>query len=490
MNWNFSLPVIFLVLTILLYYLTKKNPLLRKLKSVFPFLFLLVFLSLVYSILTLDMVANVFRSEKLETILQLFILFCILIFSVKFSSFFLFDFLFSQKMEVKYPRLIKDIMVIILYAIGILLIANQVLNIRVTEVLASAAVLTVVAGFALQDILGDLFSGIALNLEESLKIGDWIKLGEYEGWIEQFRWRSIKIRTIDNILVVIPNQTASRQAITAFAHSGEQIALRMEIGVSYKSSPDLVICTILEAIDTVDMVLKEPAPQVFVNRFDDFAVIYELRYFFKDYSKKNMIHSEINRKTWYAFKRKGIEIPFPIRDVYIKKQSDEKMTAEQLIAVLKNNDLLSTIEEKQLKNLLEGIEVKVYGAGEVLIARGESGRSFFLILEGQVEVMKNLKVVNRLGPNDYFGEFSLFTGDKTSADVRAYTECKTLVISSDKFRETVKMNKDMARKLSEAIALRKARLKEFDEKEMDASRLTITKESENIFLRIKKYFSF
>jgi small-conductance mechanosensitive channel len=490
MNWNFSLPVMFLVLTVLLYYLTRKNPHLKKLKSVIPFLFVLIFLSLIYSVLTLEMVSNMFRSEGLETVLQLLILFFILIFSVKFSSFFLFDFLFSQKMAIKYPRLIKDIIVIILYSIGILLIANQVLNIRVTEVLASAAVLTVVAGFALQDILGDLFSGIALNLEESLKIGDWIKLGEYEGRIEQFRWRSIKIRTIDNVLVVVPNQTASRQAVSAFAHSGEYFALRLEIGVSYKNSPDLVIRTIREAMASVDLILGKPAPQVFVNRFDDFSIVYELRYFFKDYSKKNIIHSEINRKTWYAFKRKGIEIPFPIRDVYIKKAVEEKMTDEELIAVLKSNDLLGSIDESELKNLLEGIEVKVYGAGEVLITRGEAGRCFFLILEGEVEVMKNHRVINQLGPNDYFGEFSLFTGEKTTADVRASMECKVLVISSEKFRETVKLNKDMARKLSEAIALRKAKLKEFDEKETDAAQLTIKKDTENIFLRIKKYFSF
>ncbi|MCP5106750.1 MAG: mechanosensitive ion channel, partial [bacterium] len=194
MNWSFSLPVTFLVLCLLFYYLIRKSATFKSLKSLFPYLFALLFLSLSSSVLKLELVKSVFQSDELDNFLKLLILFCILIFSVKFISFFLFDFLFSYKRAVKYPRLIKDIMVILLYSIGLLLVAKHGLDVSLTEVLASAAVLTVVVGFALQDILGDLFSGIALNLEESLKIGDWVKIGDYSGRIEQFRWRSLKLR--------------------------------------------------------------------------------------------------------------------------------------------------------------------------------------------------------------------------------------------------------------------------------------------------------
>jgi CRP-like cAMP-binding protein len=139
---------------------------------------------------------------------------------------------------------------------------------------------------------------------------------------------------------------------------------------------------------------------------------------------------------------------------------------------------------------LEDIEIKVYGEGEVLITEGEVGLYFFHILSGEVEVLKNSKVIKALGTNDYFGEFSLFTGEKTTADVRVSKECKVLRISSGKFRDTVKMNKNMARKLSEVIAIRKEKLKEFEKEESKIDPLTIKKESANIFLRIKKYFSF
>jgi CRP-like cAMP-binding protein len=294
---------------------------------------------------------------------------------------------------------------------------------------------------------------------------------------------------VDNVLVVIPNQIASKEAVNRYGHEGEAFALRTQIGVSYKNSPDLVINTLMEVMGSIDAIVREPAPQVMVTRFDDFAVVYELKYYIRDYSQKNTIHSEINRKSWYAFKRKGIEIPFPIRDVYIKKVVDDRPGDEEIIETLKANEVLGTIDEEQLRHLLDDIELTVHARGEVLIREGETGRSFYHILSGEVEILKNNKVMNTLGANDYFGEASLFTGESTSADVRVSKECKLIVISPEKFRETVKMNQNMALKLSEVIARRKAKRKEFDEKDSEMNKLAIKKETQSLFLRIKKYFS-
>lgn len=490
MEWFFTLPVTFLALILLIYYLTRKSAAYAKLKPLFPSLFTLFFLSLGVSILRLGAISRLFPyTEETAYILQLGIFFFTLVFSVKFIGFLLFDFFFSHKQAIKYPRLIRDIVMILLYAIGILLIAQYAFDFKITVVLASSAVLTVVAGFALQDILGDLFSGIALNLEESLQIGDWVRVGEYEGRIEQSRWRSIKIRTVDNVLVLIPNQVASREAVRNFGQGTETFALRTTIGVSYKNHPDMVIQTLNGVMESINSIVETPPPRVLVTRFDDFAIIYELRFFLTDYSKRNMVMGEINRKAWYAFKRKGIEIPFPIRDVYIKEARDDRATDEEIARALKNNEVLGTIDENQLNELVANIDVMVYGVGEILIHEGETGRHFFLVLSGEVEIIKNNRVVNTLGPNDYFGELSLFTGEKTTADVRVSRECRVLQISPQMFRETVKLNKTMALKLSEVIAARKARLKEFSEADRGSRTLEIKKESESIFLRIRKIFS-
>jgi small-conductance mechanosensitive channel len=475
-----------LALIVLFFFLAKRGGALRKLKPIILFLLGLFLVSGTNAILKSEAISKIFYSNTLIFILQLIVLFFLLVITVKFIVFIVFD---AYIKEDRYPRMIKDIVVIVLYVVGFLFIAKYYLKLRVTEVLASAAVVTVVVGFALQDILKDLFSGIAVNLEESLRIGDWVRIGEFEGRIEQFRWRSIKIRTTDNVLVVIPNQIASKEAVKNFGHAGLPFALRCQIGVSYKNSPDLVIKTLLEVLGSIDMILKDPVPEVMMLRYDASSIIYELKYFFKDLSKKNPILSEINRKAWYAFKRVGIEIPFPIRDVYLKKEPEPALKSEDIIRLLKNNELLNTIDETQLQNLTKGIDIMVFGQGEMVIREGETGHYFYLILSGEVEILKSNKVMHRLGVNEYFGEFALFTGEMTTADVKASKECTFLTISSEKFRETIKMNTDIARKLSEVIAVRRGKQMEFSKKETEDMHLDINKDSENIFLRILKYFS-
>ncbi|MCK5056308.1 MAG: mechanosensitive ion channel [Candidatus Aminicenantes bacterium] len=487
MNWHFSLPVTFLFLIVIFFYLSKKREIFYKLKTIIPALLILFSLSLIISILKIDLIANLFSSEQLDFILWLLVFFLTLIVLVKISTFFVFDFLLSIRRDVRNVRLFRDIFVIILYVIGILFIIKYYLNIEITVILASSAVLTVVVGFALQDVLGDLFSGIALTFEESLQIGDWVRIGEFEGKIEQLCWRAIILRTIDNVLVLIPNQKASKEEVLNYGSADRHFALRMIIGASYRNSPDRVIDSIQRVLKTVDSVMENPAPMVLLKEFDDFSVNYEVRFWLKDYAKKDMIKSEIRRKTWYEFKRQKIQIPFPIRDVYIKKEKGETITSGEIFEVLKNNELLKTIDPALLSHLAEHVEIDTYGAGEILINEGETSRYFFLVIEGEVDIIKDRKIFHRLTDNDYFGEISIFTGEKTSATVKVAAESKVLKIPSEKFKEVLKINEQTAKQLSQVIAVRKSKLSEL-EKEKPVSSTAIKKDSETIFQRMKKYF--
>jgi len=487
MNWHFSLPVMILFLIVVFFYLSKKREIFYKLKTIIPAFSVLFFLSLVISILKIDLIADLFSSRQLDFILWLSVFFLTLVVLVKISTFFVFDFLFSIRQDKRNVRLFRDIFVIILYVIGILLIIKYYLNVEITVILASSAVLTVVVGFALQDVLGDLFSGIALTFEESLQIGDWVRIGEFGGKIEQLRWRAIILRTIDNVLVLIPNQQASREEVLNYGSADRHFALRIVIGTSYRNSPDRVIDSIQRVLNTMDSVLKNPVPMVFLKEFDDFSVNYEVRFWLKDYAKKDMIKSEIRRRTWYEFKRQKIQIPFPIRDVYIKKEKGETITTSEVFEVLKNNELLKTIDPAALSQLAENVEIDTYGAGEILIDEGETSLYFFLVIEGEVDIIKNRKIFHRLTANDYFGEISIFTGEKTSATVTVAVESKILKIPSEKFKEALKLNEQTAKQLSQVIAVRKSKLLEL-EKEKSVSSTNIKKDSETIFQRMKKYF--
>ena len=488
MNSLFLFPAACVVIFVSLLFLSRKRgnfSLFRQ--TVFQLLFAF-FLTLAVSVLNTHLIRNIFHSRKLVFILWLLVLLAMLVLLIRMMTYFVFDFLVVRRQRTKYPRLVKEVVVFILYIIGILLILNYYLNIKITLLLASSAVLTVIIGLAVQDILGNLFSGIMLNFEDSLKLGTWIKINDLEGRIEQFGWRSIKVRTIDQQLIVIPNQGASKADMMIYGSAPQPFAIKIRVGVSYGNRPDEVIAVILHLLDSMDSVLKDPAATVFVSDFADFSVTYEIKFWIDDLGQKNPVSSEVRRKIWYAFRRCHIQIPFPVRDVYIKREAPDRIPGEEIPSALKGNDVLQTLDEPQFQNLLKKMECQRFGKGEVIIREGDSASDFYHILKGEVQVLKENRPLALLHDGDFFGEISLVTGEKTTATIVTTTESEIIRISSPIFRETVSMNTKMARKLSEVITRRQAELKIFHEKIVESDSGILKEKTDNLFRRIVKYF--
>ncbi|MBE0665200.1 MAG: mechanosensitive ion channel, partial [Candidatus Aminicenantes bacterium] len=204
MNWLFVLPGFFILLLAVLFFMDSKKHAGVLARQTAPLQLLLIVLTSAIALLSSGLLKRFFYSPQLMFVLWLLFWLLLLVLAVRILAYFVFDFLLLKKQGIRYPKLVKEVVVFVLYIVGILLILNYYLNIRPTALWASSAVLTVVIGFALQDILGNLFSGIVLNFEDSFKLEDWVRIGDREGRVEQFGWRSFKIRTIDRELIVIP----------------------------------------------------------------------------------------------------------------------------------------------------------------------------------------------------------------------------------------------------------------------------------------------
>ena len=487
MNWLIALPGLFLLLGLALFFAGRRRG--GLFRQVLPQLLLLFLISLAIALCSSGWLSRLSYSRRLLFILWLFFWFLLVVLAVKVLAYFVFDFLVLGKQGVHYPKLIKDVVVFILFVVGVLLILKYYLGIPLTGVLASTAVLTVVIGFALQDILGNLFSGIILNFEDSFKIGDWLRIGEREGRVEQFGWRSFKMRAIDRELIVIPNQSASKAEVVIYGAGRQPVALKIGFGAGYGASPDRVSDAVLKALEGMPAIRREPPPEVQLADFGDFALSYRLKFWIDDYSQHNVIASDARRRIWYAFRRQGIEIPFPKRDVYLKQEKSGEIGREALAAALKRNDVLAAIEDGDFRALLAAVETRVFGGGETVIREGDEGAHFFHVLSGAVNVLKNGQVIARLGPGDFFGEISLVTGDKISATVTAAEESVVILVPSARFKQVVGMNESMAMKLSAVITRRQDEMRVFSENYPKDDPGARKKESETLFKRILKYFA-
>jgi small-conductance mechanosensitive channel/CRP-like cAMP-binding protein len=484
-----ALPALFLVLLAVFFFLGGRRKGGGLFRQVAPQLLLLFLISTAIALGESRWLKKLFYSPRLLFILWLLFWFFLLVLAVRTLAYLVFDFLGQHKPGRRYPRLVKDVAIFILYIIGILLILKVYLHIPISGLWVSSAVLTVVVGFALQDILGNLFSGIILNFEDSLKIGDWVRIDEHEGRVEQFGWRSFKIRTIDRELIVIPNQSASKAEVVIYGAGRQPVALKIHFGASYQDSPDQVSTAVLMALATAPHIRREPAPEVQLADFNDSAMNYLVKFWIDDYALHNVIASDVRRRIWYAFRRQGIEIPYPKRDVYLKREKSWAIPPEALAEVLQRNDVLREIEPEQFKELLAAAETRIFGSGETIIREGDEGEYFYHVYSGAVNVLKQGQTIARLLAGNFFGETSLVTGERINATVVAEVESIVILVSSARFKQVVDMSEKMAMKLSVVITRRQSELDQFKEKRLKAGRDNLKKDPQNLFARILNYFA-
>ncbi|MBN1279845.1 MAG: mechanosensitive ion channel [Chlorobium sp.] len=174
-------------------------------------------------------------------------------------------------------------------------------------------------GFGLQNISNNFFSGLIILFERPVKVGDRIQVGDISGDVIGIAIRSTTIRTNDNITIIIPNSEFVSSQVINWSHSDRNVRITVPVGVSYNSDPQHVRDILLSVADNHPAILTEPKPDVIFSEFGDSALNFELRVWTKTHIQiPRILRSEVNYRIFDAFKKNGIEIPYPQRDLHIR----------------------------------------------------------------------------------------------------------------------------------------------------------------------------
>ncbi len=190
-------------------------------------------------------------------------------------------------------------------------------GISITPLLASAGFFGLVLGLALKDPFENLISGILLLADPPFRVGDWVKVNEIFGEVKEIGLRNTRILSFDGNLVTLPNSSVVNSVVTDYHLPDDRVRIRLKVGVSYDSDPEKVKEVLLSVLRSDKRVLRDPEPKVFFVEMGDFALIFEV-WFWVRARDMYETRSDINTKIFYELKRKGIEIPFPTRTVYLK----------------------------------------------------------------------------------------------------------------------------------------------------------------------------
>jgi len=216
----------------------------------------------------------------------------------------------------------------VILASGFLIILS-VLGVSIAPLLTALGVGGLAVALALQDTLANLFAGIHILVEKSIRVGDFIKLENgQEGYVEDITWRTTRVRMLPNNMVVIPNNKLAQSVVTNYYLPEKRMSLLIPVGVSYNCDPDeieeILVDEATKAVGEVPGLIGDPAPFVrFIPGFGDssldFTLICQVDEFVDQYFVQHILRKRIFRR----FRTEGVEIPFPQRTVHIRRTQDQ-----------------------------------------------------------------------------------------------------------------------------------------------------------------------
>jgi small-conductance mechanosensitive channel/CRP-like cAMP-binding protein len=359
----------------------------------------------------------------------------------------------EDRVRTAVPNILQDAVIV-----GLFVVAGTILLRE--KFLTTSAIGAVVVGFALQDTLGNAFAGLAIQVEKPFHVGQWIRVGTYEGRVEEITWRATKLRTKDTNFVVVPNSTIAKEAIVNFSEPVMPTRLLIDVGVSYAAPPDTVKEALLEAVRNAALALAEPAPKVLLVEFGPSAIVYRVRFWITDFGRNEDAYDEVRTNLYYTLRRRGIEIPFPIQVQYIRRAEparDPGLTAE-FAGLLGGTGLFASLDDGERQALAELGEERLYTSGEAVMREGEPGGSMFVIASGRADVSIADAPVRTLGAGDFVGEMSMLTGERRAATVVAAEPCRLIEITSGAFRQFVLAKPHVFETMEPAVLARRTEL--------------------------------
>ncbi|MAU00220.1 MAG: hypothetical protein CL608_24030 [Anaerolineaceae bacterium] len=352
--------------------------------------------------------------------------------------------LLVNRRSVKIPPFLLDITEWFIMLVVILLTIRLVFGVELTGLLVTSTVASAIIGLALQDTLGNLISGISLQIEAPFSVDDWVEIDGIEGIIVRQNWRTLTLLTREDHRVMLTNSTVAESKIINYSRPTNRQIQTVYLTLSETYSPNLVKNVLVDAVNGLDDVTLHPRLRSHVVSMQDGCVTYGLSYWLDDYSDKIVTRDKVLTRAWFSLHRAGIHIPDPTGNFKLNmvpenaQQQVHQHQQERLFEAMRSLEWLEALNESQLRQLANRTAVSTYTGGEQLVKQGDPGDSLFIIKSGSVSVYVRAEdgrsvYANQLNAGDFFGEMSLLTGEARAASIRANEETEVIIIDKEAF---------------------------------------------------------
>ncbi|HEV8717593.1 MAG TPA: mechanosensitive ion channel family protein [Candidatus Binatia bacterium] len=441
--------------------------------------------------------------QGLVWVLQYVLLTVIVVLLVEACGVFVFDYLFGIQRQTDVPHILRSLARGVVYISLFFVFFPRIFGWQdIAGLLTSSAIVSIILGLALQETLGNLFAGIAMQMSRPYTAGHWVKIGAYEGVVEQADWRSMTIHTLNGDRVSFPHSLVAKMEVHNYSLPSPLHARIVQVGAHYRHPPARIEEILLRCTRETVGVCSQPPPDVRLSAYQDFSILYTVKFWIDDFAHYPTIESNVLKRVWYHFKRERIEIPFPIREVYHHGEEPLTDALADNVHRLKDIEFLQILTDEQLRELARRLQTQVFAPGETICRQGEAGETFYIIKNGQVEVSmhngrERATPIRTIGAGDFFGEISLLTGEPRSATVTALKETEVLVMNKEDMRHMLAANDQLAEHISQVLAQRQQQLYEhhalraqFEAQNAEAQKQRVESLRSEFSARIRSFFSY
>ncbi len=371
------------------------------------------------------------------------------------------------------PRILADVS-LVLVLIGFALYRMTVAGVNLGSIITTSAVITGVIAFSLQETLGNLWGGIALQLDNTCRMGDWIRVEGVTGKIIGIRWRCLAVATNAGDTVMVPNAQLIKNPVTVLSRRGNsKIPYRhlVAFSVGYDTPPAMVIATLEGSLarTEIPLVARQPAATCWCVAFGGSGIDYVVAYWLTDITHDLQTDSLVRSHIFSTLARNGMEIPFPRQVILTSRTLEAKRQgaahAEQAarVEVLARLPLFATLTADERVALAAGLSEAPHFGGDIVSREGEVSDSMFILARGTVDILREGRDgaggrtrLALLAAPDYFGEMGLLTGQARTATVIAQGEILCYRLDKSSFDAILRARPELADAVSRTVAERQA----------------------------------
>lgn len=361
------------------------------------------------------------------------------------------------------PKLFLDLSRFFLVLVGTAIVFSTVWGADLGGLLTALGVGSLVIGLALQDSLGNIFSGVTLLFERPLAIGDWVEINNTVGKVVEMTWRSVHLQTGLQDLIIVPNSELAKGSFRNLSQPTRLHVETVDVSFSYDDPPNVVRQVLKQAALETEGVLHDPAPWVVITSYADYYIGYKVGISGKDFEQAAASRGELLIRIWYAAKRHNLTIPFPTQTEYQYQvtASAPEDQHQKILNALQALPSLSALDLEDLQKWSEKITTKHYARSETIISEGEQLPGLYLILSGRVELsvgdhLNKKQIISHLSKGEFFGErASLLSNQESVVTVMALDDLEVLILDTDILQILLIRTPLLAAELGEVMEIRR-----------------------------------